>query len=358
MRDRTRVEIAVLLPARNASSTIAAALSSLRDQTFTDFRCLAIDDGSTDQTLDVMESTVGDDPRFVIVRQEPLGIAETLRRAALRCEEPLLARQDADDVSHPARLEKQWEFLHTHAEIGLVATGVSTVSDQTPTDGWRRYERWMDEAHTPREISNALWVESPFAHPTVMMRKEAYESAGGYRGTEWPEDYDLWLRMNRASIAMAKLPDRLYRWTDRPDRASRILPEYGSDRFLACRAHYVCRHLEGRAAVIWGAGRDGKRAAKQLLTEGLRLIGFLDIDPRKIGRTVRERPVWSASEWLKQAPRRSVRDDSRAWAALPGLVNNHAIVLCAVGTEGARELIREELNQLGWIEGEDFLCIA
>ena len=129
----------------------------------------------------------------------------------------------------------------------------------------------MDEAHAPREIANALWVESPFAHPTVMMRREAYDAAGGYRSDGFPEDYDLWLRMNRASIRLAKLPDRLYRWTDRPDRASRTLPEYTTQRFLECRAHHLRRHLGSRPVVIWGAGRDGKRASKQLLSEGLAL---------------------------------------------------------------------------------------
>jgi len=346
------------LPARNAASTIGAALRSLQEQTLSEFRCIAIDDGSTDATADVMRSTVGNDPRFEIVRQEPLGIAETLRRAASLCDEPILARQDADDVSHPERLQRQRDFLGAHPEIGLVATGVVTQSDREPTAGWKRYERWMDEAHTPREIANALWVESPFAHPTVMMRREAYHAAGGYRNVGFPEDYDLWLRMNRASIRMAKLAERLYRWTDRPDRASRTLPEYATQKFLECRAHHLGRHLEARQVVIWGAGRDGKRAATQLLAAGIVLDGFLDIDPRKIGRTVRNRPVWSAAEWLGQAPRRASGKDAGDVTALPRLASDHPIVLAAVGTEGARELIRERLEQSGWIEGEDFLCIA
>ena len=346
------------MPARNAADTIGPALRSLQEQTLSEFRCIAIDDGSTDATAEVMRATVRHDPRFEIVSQEPLGIAETLRRAALLCAEPLLARQDADDVSHPERLARQRDFLLAHPEIGLVATGVITQSDRESTAGWKRYERWMDEAHAPREIANALWVESPFAHPTVMMRREAYDAAGGYRSDGFPEDYDLWLRMNRVSIRLAKLPDRLYRWTDRPDRASRTLPEYTTQRFLECRAHHLRRHLGSRPVVIWGAGRDGKRASKQLLSEGLALDGFLDIDPRKIGRTVRNRPVWSASEWLRQAPRRASGEDAGARTELPPLVEDHPIVLAAVGTEGARELIRERLEQLGWIEGEDFLCIA
>jgi hypothetical protein len=306
----------------------------------------------------VIEDMVGNDRRFVLVRQPPLGISETLRRTAASCGEPLLARQDADDISDPRRLELERSFLCAHPEIGLVATGVRTAADREPTDGWRRYERWMDEAHSPREIANALWVESPFAHPTVMMRRLAYEQAGGYRKLPWPEDYDLWLRMNRAGIAMAKIRDRLYQWADRPDRATRVLPEYRVDRFLACRAHHLGRHLDDRPAVLWGAGRDGKRAARQLLAEGVRLEGFLDIDPRKIGRTVQGRPVWSAAAWLERAPRRVSGGAAGPEPALPALGRDHAIVLCAVGTEGARDLIRAELGKLGWLEGEDFLCIA
>ncbi|MEZ4653678.1 MAG: hypothetical protein R3E12_08825 [Candidatus Eisenbacteria bacterium] len=219
----------------------------------------------------------------------------------------------------------------------------------------------MEESREPRAIADALWIESPFAHPTVMMRRSAYRRVGGYRDRGWPEDYDLWLRMNRARISMAKLADRLYQWTDRKERASRTLPEYRTDRFLACRAHHVARHLDRRSTIVWGAGRDGRRAARRLLEEGVEIEAFLDIDPRKIGRRVRNRPVWSVEEWLRRADRREPhREDPERCtrAALPTLTREHPIVLCAVGTQGARELIRAELEGLGWEEGEDFLCIA
>lgn len=384
---RAPSEVVILLPARDAEGTIEASLESLRSQTFPDFRCVIVDDGSRDRTAAVVEDRIRDDPRFALVRQPPRGIASALIRAAAGSREPLIARQDADDVSYPDRLRTQVERLRSRPEIGLVATEIETVSEAPPTDGWRRYERWLRSCVTPREIANNLWIESPLPHPTVVMRRGAYEAAGGYRESGWPEDYDLLLRMRRREVRMVKIPRVLYRWSDRPGRASRNRPEYGAERFLECRAHHLTRYLGPREAVIWGAGRDGRRAARALLAEGAKVNAFLDIDPRKIGRVAQGRPIRSALAWVEERraelserageiPEPVVRSEVRAIGLrdrgvaspdrtsapdpdeLPALTELHPILIVAVGASGARDLIKARLDEIGYLEGRDFLCIA
>ena len=340
--------LAVLLPVRDAARTLGAALESLRAQSFRDFRLFVIDDGSRDETPQLLRgerSRWGDRPALTLLRLEaPAGIAAALAAgAAAARDHPLLARQDADDRSLPPRLERQQAFLQEHPDVALVATDVRLESETPITDGWRRYERWLRACSGPEEIAINLWIESPLPHPTVMMRREAYERAGGYRDGPWPEDYDLWLRMHRGGERMAKLPEELYVWTDHPGRASRTQPQYGSDRFLECKAHHLAAYLAGRPVIVWGAGRDGRRMARALLREGARITAFLDIDPRKIGRRAYGLSIRAAEDWLAElAPR-----DGAA-----------PIVLAAVGTEGARELIRSRLLGAGLTEGDDFLCVA
>lgn len=349
--------VAVLLPVRNGGAALGRALESLWEQTYRAFHVIAADDGSSDETPRVLEAcarrwSAGSGPSLTWLRLEPgRGIAGALIAAAGQIrEETFLARQDADDVSLPSRFARQMEFLETHPDIGVVATGIETVKGPEVTDGWRRYEAWLSACSTPEEIALNLWIESPLPHPTVMMRTESYRRAGGYREVSWPEDYDLWLRMRRAGIPMAKLPEILYQWHDLPARASRSLPAYSPERFLACRAHHLARYLRetddlnGRPIVIWGAGRDGRRAARALAAEGVAIEAFLDIDPRKIGRRAYGRLIWDAGVWLAQA----------AGGNKPG----RALVLAAVGTAGARALIRERLVARGFREGADFLCLA
>lgn len=370
---------------------------------------------------------------LTVIRLNPgVGIAGALAAAALAAgDAEFLARQDADDRSLPERFARQVAFLDAHPEIGLVATGVKTVPGRLgavtdggraglrpgaatddggaglwaavasdtggaglgaavasdigsaeigtraarPTDGWRRYERWLAGCVTPEEIKRGLWIESPLPHPTVMMRRAAYELAGGYREVPWAEDYDLWLRMLRAGIVMAKIPETLYEWGDHPGRATRTLAAYTPEAFHACRAHHLVRYLDGRSVIVWGAGRDGRRASRALLREGADIRAFLDIDPRKIGRTAYGRPIVAAEDWLAEqegAPgssaesRRGAREgfavpvvDERTVArdGVPALAAR-PIVLAAVGTDGARELIRARLVSAGLREGADFLCIA
>ncbi|MFN8548667.1 MAG: glycosyltransferase [Candidatus Eisenbacteria bacterium] len=358
--------ISVLLPVRDAAPTLASSLESLLGQRFGQFEVIAVDDGSIDATPRILADFARRDARVFPHRIDPGGsIAGALRAAVERARAPLLARFDGDDLAHPDRFGRQLDFLSLHPEVDLVATDVRRfVTDQegerlvrgepitpTETDGWRRYASWLADCSTHEQIALNLWIESPLPHPSVLFRRAAYEAAGGYRVNDWPEDYDLWLRMLASGARFAKLSEPLHYWRDAPTRASRTQSIYRAEAFLACRAHHLARAVGSRALVVWGAGRDGRRAARALLAEGATIDCFLDIDPRKIGRTAHGRPIVGAEEWLLR------RGSGRAIAA-SGESNDRPLVLAAVGTAGARELIRARLEEVGMAWGPDYLAIA
>jgi len=350
----TTPAVSILLPVHNAESTLIASIDSIRAQTLAQWECIAVDDRSSDRSLEILQAWVSRDPARVrvISAPPPGGIVAALEEARGAARAPLLARQDADDRSLPTRLEKQWtEMQDTGGDLAVL--GCLTVpGGADPTEGMRRYLDWLDAcARTEGACEREIWIESPIAHPTAMMRARAIAAAGGYREMGWPEDYDLWLRIHRAGMRIASLPQRLYEWTDHPDRLSRRDPRYAPDAFLRCRLHHLRRWLDERGIlagerplIVWGAGRDGRRLARawdeEARTPGPTappVAAFVDIDPRKIGRARGGRPILDF-----HSVRRAFPD---------------AFYLAAVGVEGARDLIRESLTKAGILELRDFICL-
>lgn len=333
--------VSILLPARNAEATLADALTSLEAQTFDDFECLIVDDASHDQTAQIAQAWVARDPRFRLLRQSThQGIVPALNRAAAQARAPFLARQDADDRSRPERLRRTLARIDSDEKLGAVGSRVAQFPPADLPAGLRRYGDWLNELIQPDEIAREIWVESPLAHPTVIMRRAAFEAVGGYATAPWPEDYDLWLAMHVAGWHFAKVPDVLYDWRHHAGRLTFADPRYDPAAFLACKLHHLGPSLSHRTLIVWGAGRDGRRLVRALQRRDLRPCALIDIDPRKIGHHRLGIRV-HAPEFLRE---REAREKD-------------LLILVAVGTRGARALIRAQLVTMGFRETRDFLCL-
>jgi glycosyltransferase involved in cell wall biosynthesis len=337
--------VSILLPARNAAPTLPDALASLSRQTLKNWECVLVDDASDDATGELAEQWAREDSRVRVIHLPAHGgIVAALNAAVRAARGSYLARQDADDRSHPRRLEKTLALLEADPRLAAVSCQVRLFPEESVLPGLRAYGEWLNRQVSSDQIARAIWVESPLPHPAVVMRREALQSCGGYRETPWPEDYDLWLRMHRARWRFGKVPEVLYDWRHGPGRLTFADPRYSPEAFLGCKIHHLRSSLEGRPLLIWGAGRDGKRLARALREEGLRPRAFIDIDPRKIGRTRQGLPTLSAEALSAEEADGSACSDG-------------AVILVAVGTKGARRLIRGRLQALGFSEGADFFCL-
>jgi len=331
--------ISVLLPVRDGAVHLPEAIASLDAQSFEDFEVLAVDDGSTDATPQLLADWAARDGRVRVVRQHAAGIVPALERARGMACAPYLARMDADDVCDPARLAEQLALMEGDATVVACGCGVEYFPDESVRDGARRYQEWLNASVTPEEIDGQLFVECPLAHPTFFMRAESVSRVGGYRDPGWPEDYDLLMRLWEAGGRFAKVPAILLRWRESADRLSRSHPRYAPEALLACKVHYLAEtRLRGRAGVvIWGAGPVGKAAARALLDAGTRVLAFVDVDPRKLGQEIHGAPVVDAAVGV-------------------GIAG--ALHLAAVGQPGARDRIRDVLRDAGRTEPTDFVAIA
>jgi glycosyltransferase involved in cell wall biosynthesis len=336
------------MPCRNAEPWLEACLDSLFAQTLTDFELIAVDDGSTDRTAELLRERAAIEPRVRFLEgsreQRGRGLVVSLVHATAAAKAPLLARMDADDLCLPDRLASQVEFLAQNPEIAACGTGVRLFPRAALGSGYRRYESWLNHLRSPESLLADLFVECPIAHPTLMIRSSVLNGLGGYRDAGWPEDYDLVLRLHAAGMRAANLQDILLEWRVRPGRHSLRSERYTPAAFRRCKVHFLKTSFlpASRPLVIWGAGKVGKPLARELTRHGLRVEAFVDLDPRKIGQMIQGAPVLSPVGFAK----------------LPSDPETGPYVLVAVGSPGARAEIRDALEELGRSEILDYRACA
>lgn len=356
MRERMRASgeaaaprVSVFLPVRNGGEALDRALASLTAQALDDWECVAVDDGSTDDTWPRLQRWAARDRRFRPVRIPHGGIVAALHAAlAASFPTPYIARLDADDECHPERFARQLAFLEARPDIGLVGCRVRFGGDAVRAEGFRRHVEWLNSLITPEAIFLARFRDSPLAHPSTFFRRSLVAAHGWYADGPFPEDYELWLRWLDAGARMAKIPETLLTWNDPPDRLTRTHANYAEEAFTRVRAQYLARWLlrpcapagDSRGAsvpvTVWGAGRVSRRRALPLEAHGVRVTAWIDIDPKKIGNRVDGRPV-------------------RGRDALPP--PGAGTILVFLSARGAAEEAAAWLEARGYTEGKDFwLC--
>ncbi len=189
------------MPVRNAQAYIALSVRSLLRQTLDDFELLIINDGSSDETLRVLQS-ITDHRIRLLGDDQKRGISFRLNEGLDLANGRFIARMDADDVAAPSRLARQVEFLDRRAEVDLVGTAVAYIDEEGHFVGSPREYPFSDF-----EIKCRLLTSNCLLHPTVMFRQRddifRYSTDFGFA-----QDYELWLRMASQKV-YANLPEVL-----------------------------------------------------------------------------------------------------------------------------------------------------
>lgn len=190
MKENT-AKVTVLMPAYNAEKYIAEAIESVLQQSFTDFKLLIVNDGSTDNTEQIINSFT--DARILLINQSHQGIAAALNAGISKTESIYIARFDADDICFTERLQEQVSFLETHLDYVLVGSDAEYVSE----NGEHLFH-FNCIGHTHEEIAQKIYSDCPFIHASVMYRKNAVIKTGGYSLYAHNfEDYFLWIQLKK-----------------------------------------------------------------------------------------------------------------------------------------------------------------
>lgn len=201
--------VSVVMPVYNGRRYLRDAVQSVLAQTLRDFELIAIDDGSTDASGDLLERMAESDPRIVVLRQTNAGATRALNLGISRARGQFVARMDADDVCLPRRFERQVEFLRSHLDHVAVGSAVQMIDPEgNPLceSRWPLTHEELDAATLAAKSIGGL------AHPTAMIRTASLREVGAYREKfRVAQDKDLWLRLAEVG-RLANLPDVLLKY--------------------------------------------------------------------------------------------------------------------------------------------------
>ncbi|WP_297097104.1 glycosyltransferase family 2 protein [uncultured Draconibacterium sp.] len=328
-------EVSVILPYFNAELTLQQAIDSILVQTFSDFELLLVNNNSTDKSTEIAGQTAENDSRIILLYEKTPGVANAMNCGLNNARGRFIARMDADDVAHPEKLQRQYNYLENNPSIDFVGSEVEYVPHIAENKGFRRFVNWANSFHTPEEIALKQFIEIPVINPTIFFRRKLFEKYGGCNDGNFPEDYEMQLRYLSHRAKMAKLPEKLLEWHDYSTRLTRTDERYSTEAFFQTKAFYFKQWSEQHNPFhpnvwIWGAGRKTRQRSAFLQEHELNIEGFIDIKETK-----------PDALFYKDLPQ-------------PGQL----FVVSMVTNTGAGEKIREFLKQRSYCEGKDFILMG
>ena len=206
--------ISVLMPAYNAEEYIAEAIESILNQTFKDYEFIIVDDCSTDNTWQIIKKYIKKDSRIKAHKNEKnLGIAGNRNKLISMAKGDYIIWQDADDISMPYRLEKQYKFMEENPEVGILG-GWLQFFNKNGNLSVRKY------ATDDKVLRRKIFIYSPVAQPAAIIRKKLLDEVGKY-DLKYPpaEDIDMSFRIG-VKCKFANLPEIIIKYRENNNSAT------------------------------------------------------------------------------------------------------------------------------------------
>lgn len=196
--------LSVIMSVYNGARYVYAATQSILAQDFADFEFLIVNDGSVDNSGDILRTLALSDNRIRLIERKNRGLVASLNEMVAAAKAPYLARMDSDDIAMPTRFSRQTAYMAAHPEVGILGTNTHDIDDRGRIVG-----PTTDYPAHPAMDPERLKHGPPVCHPSVMMRTDLIRQLGGYRPAfRHAEDYELWLRAS-SHCEIANLTERL-----------------------------------------------------------------------------------------------------------------------------------------------------
>ncbi|TXE10922.1 glycosyltransferase family 2 protein [Gelidibacter salicanalis] len=279
--------ISILTPFKNSSLFLEDCIASIRNQSYTHWELLIVDDHSTDESFKIVSEIAKDEPRIKLFKNSGQGIINALKLAFKSSSGAYITRMDSDDLMTPHKLDLMVADLEA-AKIGHVALGlVSYFSEYDLGDGYQMYEKWLNGLTSEGNNYSEIYKECVIPSPCWMVHREDLIACGAFDSPVYPEDYDLAFRFYKHGLKCIPSKNLLHLWRDYSNRTSRTDSNYADNHFLRLKLHYFF-DLDRRPQqplVLWGAGFKGKFCAKYLKKLNHPFLWICN-NPKKIGKHI------------------------------------------------------------------------
>lgn len=199
--------ISVVMSVYNEEYYLEEALNSILLQSYKEFELIIVNDGSTDDTISIIEKYKLKDSRIKSFNINKSGLPKALNYGVSKAKYDLIARMDADDICQPNRFYKQIDFLKKNPEIDILGTNAFLIDKKSNIIGETSIPL------TDYDIKKRMKYSSPFVHPSIIIRRKAFELLGGYNEKLLlAQDFDLWQRALDLDFKFANLSEQLLRY--------------------------------------------------------------------------------------------------------------------------------------------------
>jgi glycosyltransferase involved in cell wall biosynthesis len=208
--------VSVIMSVYNGEEYLFQAIESILDQTFVNFEFLIMDDASDDNSLEILKHYSMIDTRIKIYTNKMNeGLPKSLNKLIKDSKGSLLARMDADDVSINIRFEKQYNFMRSNPNIGILGSNANLI------DVNNNYICKKYTAKSIEKVIAAMPYHNYITHPSVMIRSSIIKQFGSYNEKyKTGQDWELWIRYINSGVKFEILEDRLLSFRINPKSIS------------------------------------------------------------------------------------------------------------------------------------------
>jgi glycosyltransferase involved in cell wall biosynthesis len=264
-------KISIIMPVRNGIPFLQECFESIINQTYPNWELHVVNDHSTDETQRVLEQYENLDSRIKQTNNLGIGIIDALITGYNLSNGLYITRMDADDIMPKDKLETLIDLLSNKTSCTVATGHVKYFSTDGIKEGYSSYEKWLNNLCRENNHYQYLYKECVIASPAWMMRRDHFESIGGFNSDTYPEDYDLCFRMYSHEVNIISSPKIVHRWRDHENRTSRNDINYADNSFLELKLFYfqkieIPKYQE---IILIGAGKKGKSVAKFLIDQDI-----------------------------------------------------------------------------------------
>lgn len=263
-------------------------IDSILNQTYQNWELIAVNDHSSDETPEILDTYAEKDPRVRVFHSDHPRLIPTLQIGHAQCRGELINRMDSDDKMPDYKLEVLVNEWQKHGKGHVIAGGTQHFVDEGEVGGgFLRYEQWLNDVAKNSRHTEEIYKECVIPSHSWIIHRDDFNAVDAFNPIVYPEDYDLCFRFYQKKLEIIGIDYVLHYWRDRSNRISRTWDEYKDNRYFDLKVKYfyeIDRDFS-RPLVLWGAGRNGKDMAKLLLQKEQNFRWVCD-SPNKVGKDV------------------------------------------------------------------------